>query len=287
MSETINIQTILAWPVWVYISHLLTWASIAAVALVFRRRLKQAVDFFLDSHQDSVSTHQRDRFMGIASGITTSSLILLVDINLIFALLIGAVVFYVTPIILQRRRFKSYQKAFDESLVESLATVSSSLRAGLTLKDSLVVSVQNCPAAFSNEVTRVLKDYRFGASIEHALDGVRKRIQTQNANIAFGALIIGTQLGGRIPDILNRIVTTIREVDRVEGRLKALTAQGRAQGTILCAMPIIVSVGIYLMDQEKMLFMMSSPVGKVLIGLAVFLEIVGILVTLKVMKLDV
>lgn len=287
MQEQFTAQSILAWPLWVYISHFLTWGSIAAVAVVFRKRLFQAVDFIFDGSQNSASINQRDRFMAVACAVAATSVILLMEINLLFALLVGAIVFYATPMVIQRRRFVRYQKAFDESLVESLSTVSSSLRAGLTLKDSLVVAVQNCPPSFSNEITRVLKDYRFGTSIDHALDGVRKRVQTQNANIAFGALIIGTQLGGRIPDVLNRIVTTIREVDRVEGRLKALTAQGRAQGMLLCAMPIVVSLGIYLMDPEKMIFMMSSPVGKVLIGIAVFLEIVGILVTIKVMQLDV
>ena len=180
-----------------------------------------------------------------------------------------------------------YQSSFDATLVESLTTISSSLKAGLTLKDSLVIAVQNCPPIFGAEVSRVLKDYRFGMSIDEALDGVRKRVRTQNANIAFGALIIGTQLGGKIPEVLSRIVATIRESDRVEGRLRALTAQGRAQGVLLCSMPVLIGVGMYFMDRPKMEYMMTSTIGKILLGLVVFLEVVGILATIKVMELEV
>ncbi|MCX6124817.1 MAG: type II secretion system F family protein [Proteobacteria bacterium] len=280
-------MSIFASPFWLYLSHLLTWGSLAAVGFVFKERIYCVFDMVFEQRSISTSDREQDQFIAIASGITLFSIVLLIDLNIFVAISGGSVAFVMTPIIIRRRRFALFQKTFDASLVESLTTVSSSLRAGLTLKDSLVVAVQNCPPIFSREISRVLKDYRFGISIDGALDGVRKRVQTQNTNIAFGALIIGTQLGGKVPDVLNRIVTTIREVDRVEGRLKALTAQGKAQGVLLCSMPILIAIGLYIMDREKIEFMMTSPLGKILIGIAVFLEIVGILVTAKVMRLDV
>lgn len=287
MSMPFTLEDILAHPLWIYVCYLLTWGSIAALGLVFRDRVSKMLDMVMDKRSVAATDRERDRLIGIGLGVAVFSFLLLLDVNLLIGLIVGVVTFIVTPTIIRKRRFANYQKEFDASLVESLATVSSSLRAGLTLKDSLVVAVQNCPAIFSSEVSRVLKDYRFGQSIDSALDGVRKRVQTQNTNIAFGALIIGTQLGGKIPEVLQRIVTTIREVDRVEGRLRALTAQGRAQGVLLCSMPIIITAGIYFMDQEKIDFMLQSPTGQILIGIAVFLEIVGILVTAKVMQLDV
>jgi tight adherence protein B len=282
-----TLEALLASPMMIYVTHILTWSAIAIVGLVFKSRISQIIDIFTDRKSVHATDRERDRLVGIATGAVVFSALLLIDLSLILAITLGLVAHGLTPMILRHRRFQRYQRDFDQSLVESLATLSSSLRAGLTLKDALVVAVQNCPPVFSGEVTRVLKDYRFGISIDKALDGVRKRVQTQNANIAFGALIIGTQLGGKIPEVLTRIVSTIREVDRVEGRLKALTAQGKAQGVLLCSMPIIVTIGIYVMEREKIEFMMHSPVGKILIGIAVFLEIIGIAVTVKVMKLDV
>jgi tight adherence protein B len=281
------VQQILAHDVLLYLSHGMTWVSFGVIALLFRRQISRALDRVNQKSKQKNQEFERDRFVGVATAVGVFSLCMLIDANLVFSIFIAAFTFIVTPIFLSKRRIKKYQKEFDMTLAESLATVSSSLRAGLTLKDSLVVAAQNCSPAFSREITKVLKDYRFGLSIDQALDGVRKRVQTANANISFGALIIGTQLGGKVPDILARIISTIREVDRVEGRLKALTAQGKAQGVLLCSMPILVTAGLYMMDREKIEFMMISPVGKILITVAVFLEIVGILVTLKVMKLDV
>jgi tight adherence protein B len=285
MEETI--ESIFAMPVWIYASHFMTWTSIALIAFLFKSRASAWVNLIFDRTQVGTTDLKQDRLAGMGAGFCLFSILMLMEINLLFSLLCAIAAFVATPIIVRKRRFVKYQKSFDASLVESLATVSSSLRAGLTLKDALVVAVQNCPEVFSAEIARVLKDYRFGQSIDSALDGVRRRVKTPNANIAFGALIIGTQLGGRIPEVLNRIVTTIREVDRVEGRLKALTAQGRAQGALLCSMPIIITIGLYFTDREKIEFMLTAPLGKLMTGIAVFLEVIGVLVTLKVMKLDV
>lgn len=278
---------IMASDVWIFASHQLTWLSLAVLAIAFRATAMRWFQIVLDRTQVGATDDGQDRILGggVAAGIF--SVLLLMELNLIFSMIVSGMVFFIAPTIIRKRRFKLYQSSFDATLVESLATISSSLKAGLTLKDSLVIAVQNCPPVFGAEVGRVLKDYRFGMSIDEALDGVRKRVQTQNANIAFGALIIGTQLGGKIPEVLSRIVATIREADRVEGRLRALTAQGRAQGFLLCSMPILIGIGMYFMDRPKMEYMMTSTVGKVLLGLVVFLEVVGILATMKVMELEV
>ncbi len=277
----------LASSIWIYFAHVLSWLGAVCLFMAFKGQFEKAYERIKIQTHGSLVTREGDGPMSLATGIAVFSVAILFDFNLILAMLLGIAAFILLPIYIRRRRFFRYQEAFDASLVESLATVSSSLKAGLTLKDALVVAVQNCPAIFSSEIARVLKDYRFGMSIDKALDGVRKRVRTKNANIAFGALIIGTQLGGRIPDTLGRIVSTIREVDRVEGRLKALTAQSRAQGVLLCSMPILIFLGLYFLDYEKLQIMFETAIGRMLLGAVVFLEILGILITVRMMKLEV
>jgi tight adherence protein B len=200
---------------------------------------------------------------------------------------IGLVMAAIVPRFLAKRRRRNFQEAFDKSLAEALGTVSSSLKAGLTLREALAVAAQNTPPVFAAEITVALKQYRFGVALDEVLDGVRRRVATASANIAFGAMIIGSQLGGNLPEILKRIVVTIRERDRVEGRLRALTAQGRSQAFLLCGAPIVIGIGLWIWDPAKMEFFASTPTGKVLLALAIVLELLGIVVTKKVMTLEI
>ena len=191
------------------------------------------------------------------------------------------------PKLVASQRHEKYIKAFDNALIESLTTVGYSLKSGLTLKGGLEVAVKNCPDIFAQQVTICLKEYHFGTPIERALDNLRKRVGTQSANISFGALIIGTQLGGNIPDILKRIVSTIRDRQRVEGKLKSLTAQGRTQALLLCSAPPVIGILMYFWDPQKMALLTNTFNGQILLGLAIVLEVVGILATQKILKLEI
>jgi tight adherence protein B len=191
------------------------------------------------------------------------------------------------PIFVAKRRLDLFRKAFDYSLVDALTTISASLKAGLPLIDALENAAHNSDPAFGSVAADLVKNYRFGVPIEVALDKARKRIGTQNANISFGAMIIATELGGNLPEILRRIVGTIRERQRVEGKLQSLTAQGRTQAALLMAAPPAFGFFMYLWDPTRTKLLVETGTGQILLSIAVVLEIVGILVTKKVMKLDI
>lgn len=176
---------------------------------------------------------------------------------------------------------------FDGHLPDALQTIASSLRAGLTLKDSLGIVAQNETGILVREVQFALKEYHFGVAMEEALHGIRQRVHTSSCNLAFGAMIMSLEVGGDLPTMLHNIVGTIKERQRVEGRLKALTAQGRAQAVLLCLAPPFLALGMYLYDESKMALLTSGAIGQCLLVLAVVLEVIGIFVTSRVMKLEI
>jgi Flp pilus assembly protein TadB len=261
-----------------YASQLLLAGSFAALAFGFRVAIGRYVRSLLGAEGagSDAGGETGARYLvtlGLAAGGAAAVAIVAVGLPLWAAALFG-----------RRRR---YVREFDAALAESLQTVASSLRAGLTLKDSLYVAADNSPPAFAREVSLALKEYHFGVPIEVALDKLRRRVKTPNCNIAFGSMIVSSRLGGRLPDMLKQIVRTIRERERVEGKLKALTAQGRAQAFLLCAAPPVLGIGMFLYDRSKMAMLTDYWVGQILLALAIVLELVGIFVTSRVLRLEV
>jgi tight adherence protein B len=272
-----------------YVSHL--GMALAGAALLYAGRAKVSQYFgsnAISTTSEEARKAQRELFL---IGVASSGLIALVLIVIglppagAFAFAVAGMI--AIPRILKGRRQRAYVRDFDAALAESLQTVSSSLRAGLTLKDSLYVAADNSPKAFASEVSLALKEYHFGMPIEEALDKVRQRVKTPNCNIAFGSMIISSRLGGKLPEMLKQIVKTIRERERVEGKLKALTAQGRAQAFLLCAAPPVLGFGLYLYDKNKMALLTDYWVGQILLSIAIVLELVGIFVTSRVLRLEV
>jgi tight adherence protein B len=274
-----------------YISHLIMGIGLAAGIYSCRKSIRRFLDRFRDKlakDEHGRGGDKHDLIIAAVSGAVVT-LFLSMLMNIPFWLALGGffVMLFVLPGFLISYRSRKYREAFDKVLAESLMTVSSSLKAGLTLHDSLLVAAGNCPQPFAREVTRCLREYKFGASIEEGMENLRSRIGTTDTKISFGAMIIGSQLGGKLPQILQKIIKTIRERERVEGRLKSLTAQGRSQAALLCAAPPVLGVGLFFYDPGKMSLMTDTVLGQILLGLAIALELIGIVVTLKVMKLDI
>jgi tight adherence protein B len=268
----------------VYVADVLACLALATLAWVFRERI-QALTAAYQTTQTGVS--KEFRTLGIVAGLFVWLLLLFIGLNVLVGVAFGVVVAIAMPRILLTIKKMRHIKAFESSLIESLAMVASSLKAGLTLHDSLKVTVHNSPKVFADEISFALKQYRLGTPIEEALDQVRTRVKTPNTSISFGAMIIATQLGGNLPETLTRIVRTIRERDRVEGKLKALTAQGRTQAIILCSAPPLIGVLMYFYDPEKMRLFTSTFIGQVLLVAAIILEVIGIMVTRKIMRLEI
>jgi tight adherence protein B len=268
----------------VYVADVGACLSLAALAWVFRAQI-QTVTSAYQSTQTGVS--KEFRTSGIVAGLFVWLLLLFIGLNVLVGIAFGAATAIALPRIMLAIKKMRHIKAFETSLIESLAMVASSLKAGLTLFDALKVTAHNSPKVFADEISYALKQYRLGTPIEEALDQVRTRVKTPNTSISFGAMIIATQLGGNLPETLTRIVKTIRERDRVEGKLKALTAQGRTQAIILCSAPPLIGVLMYFYDPDKMRLFIETFAGQVLLVLAIVLEVIGIMVTRKIMKLEI
>lgn len=258
--------------------------SIAFFSLVYtlRNKLSSLFANWLNRH-DRIDLI----LVGIASGALVLMVLSAIGVNAIFTVVAGILTIILVPKLLASHLREKFVLAFDSSLVESLTTVSSSLKAGLTLRAALEVAEKNCPEVFAKEIRQALKEYRFGKPLEKCLNGVRVRVDTDNANIAFGAMIVGHQLGGNLPNILQRIVHTIRERERVSGKLKALTAQGRTQAILLCSAPPCIGVAMYLWDPARMSLLTNTLHGQILLSIAIAFEVIGIFVMRNMMKLSI
>lgn len=276
-----------------FVAHVATCLALVALGYAFRARLLGGARLVLtqgnlEGAEAKLVRERRDSLLiAIAAGGAALIIVTFLGLPGPVGLVFGAAFGVATPYVVRKRRRERYIKEFEAAMAESLQTVASSLKAGLTLRDSLRVATESAAPAFADEIGQALKEYRFGVPIEEALDNVRRRVPTANSNIAFGAMIVSSRLGGRLPEILKEIVTTIRERERVEGKLQALTAQGRAQSAILMAAPPLMGIGLYLYDPSKMQLLTDYWVGQILLTIAIVLEIIGIVVTRRIMKLEV
>jgi tight adherence protein B len=95
------------------------------------------------------------------------------------------------------------------------------------------------------------------------------------------------QLGGKLPRSLDRIVKTMVERARVEGKFKALTAQGRAQATLVSAVGPLIFIYMRLFEPEKARALTETLTGQILLVAAILLIAIGVGITIKMLRMDI
>lgn len=178
-------------------------------------------------------------------------------------------------------------KHIDNQLVDALVLISNSLKAGYSFLQGLELVANEAPKPISDEFTRVLKETNLGMNLEDALDGITERVPSEDFDLVITAVKIQRQIGGNLSEILEKIVHTIRERIRIKGEISTLTAQGKLQGIILTLLPPAIGLGIYGMAPDFMSPLVTTMLGKMMLGVAFVLQMIGGFFIKKIVEIKV
>jgi tight adherence protein B len=146
---------------------------------------------------------------------------------------------------------------------------------------------EESPEPLAGEFRRVFEEQKFGLAIEDSLLALADRIDLVDMRIFVTALLIQREVGGNLAEILDKISYTIRERFTIQRQVRVYTAQGRFTGYLLAVLPIGVGFLIFLLNQEYMMILFQNPTGKLMITLAVILQIIGFFVIRKIIHIEV
>jgi tight adherence protein B len=168
-----------------------------------------------------------------------------------------------------------------------LTMVSSSLRAGFGLMQALDLAAEQLQPPMSTELHRLLRDTRMGASIEEALENLRERVGSYDLDVIVTAILIQRSVGSNLSEVLEKVAHTIRERVRIKGEINTLTAQKKLSGFIIGLMPVAFVLMMLAINFEYMSLLFTDPLGRILLILAVGLDIAGILIIKRIVSVDI
>ena len=190
-------------------------------------------------------------------------------------LLVGVTLGFVAPSIIVKAIAGQRKNKFEEQLIDALMMLSSSLKGGLSLLQSIEVVVEEMPDPVNQEFATVLGENKMGISFEEAFNHLYDRMPLTPVHQMNTAILLARETGGNLPVIFARIVATIRENRKIKQNLETLTLQGKIQGVVMSLLP--VGFGFIVTATNKNFFdvMVNSNVGRGLLAYAVVSEFIG------------
>jgi tight adherence protein B len=201
-------------------------------------------------------------------------------------LIFGLIALFCPFIYLQFIIWKRMRK-FLEQFPDGLDMIAQSLQAGLGLTQSMVFVAKEMPDPMGTEFSVFIEEVNLGLPLGDALKKFEERMNLPEVRLFNTALMVQREVGGSLAELLNKLSNIIRDRFRIERLIKSLTAQNRISAWTVCSVPPFLTFFMFLREPEMMNKFIANPIGRGMLAAALVLEVCGILVFRKIIKIHI
>jgi len=205
----------------------------------------------------------------------------------IFAAVVFGLIGLAVPKILLWWLKKRRDKKFDYQLVDALTNIGNSLQAGFSLNQALGLVAREMDNPMGQEMGLVVRQMQVGMDMQDALENLYTRMPSRDLDLLITSIVISREVGGDLTEIFENIASTIQERHRIEGRIAALSAQGKMQGFVLVCIPPAMAVALNYIAPSLIEPLYTTVVGWMLMGVIAALMIAGIYTIYKIVDIEV
>ena len=205
--------------------------------------------------------------------------------SIVFTLLLLLILGFFPVLIVYQQKVKR-TKAFIRTFPDALDMMTSAIKAGHALNQSIHLVGTEAPDPVGIEFKITFERYNLGIDLKEALIEMIERVDSVDLKLFVTAILLQRETGGNLTEILDKISYTIRERFKLIGQIKTYTAQGRMSSWLLGTMPIAFVGIISVLNPEYLAPLFSDKIGHYLIALSVTLQIIGFIVIQKIVRIS-
>jgi tight adherence protein B len=191
------------------------------------------------------------------------------------------------PIILLRWKRNRKTLKIEQYMPDAMELLARSLRAGHTLQGTLELVSQEIPKPLGTEMRITYEEQRLGLSVSQAFRRMGERVASQDLQFFVTAVLIQSETGGNLSEILDNIGSIIRDRLKLKGKVESLTAEGRFSAFVLSLLPFVTFLAFYLVNQKYVMTLLRDPLGVRLLTGGIISIIVGIIIMKRMVTIKV
>lgn len=210
--------------------------------------------------------------------------------NLIAGSIIGGAVtiaMWSVPKFIVKNLYEKRCGQFVDQMVDGMTLMANGVKAGLSVQQCMERIQENMPNPISQEFGLVISQMRLGRGMADALNELGMRIPRPDVQMFVTSVNILQETGGNMAETFQTITYTIRERQKLDKKIEALTAQAMTQGMIISAMPLALFVIFYLVDPAFVEPLYTTTLGYIALMMMLILIIIGGVVMRKIAKIEV
>jgi tight adherence protein B len=224
--------------------------------------------------------------MSVVTGVVPFSLVVILTGSIWIGAAVGLLGLF-TPRYLLSRSVKKRRNRFNNQMVDVLAQMANSLKAGFGLLQAMSQAAQESKDPISSEFKKTIRDIQVGASVEDAFNNLDARVGSEDLGIVITAVLIQRSAGGSLAEIIEGVAHTMRERIRIRGEINTLTTQGKYTGYLIGSLPIFLAGGFFIVNRSYESLLFTTSIGHILLGGWAVMQGIGLLVIRKILNIEI
>lgn len=193
----------------------------------------------------------------------------------------------VLPILYVSYMRKKRLRKINSQLPDTLDLLGRSLAVGHAFSEALNQVQSEMPDPIASEFRIVFEEQKLGLSTKAALDRLSERVPLTDLRLCITAMHIQRETGGNLSEILEKVAQTIRERFKLMEDFRTLTTSSRGSAWILCGLPFAIVFALTVINSDYMSVLLHDQRGHYILGLAIVLQILGIISIKKILAIKV
>jgi len=187
---------------------------------------------------------------------------------------------------LQHRRSQRMAQ-IGQALPDALDLIARSMQAGHAFTSALHLAAKDSAPPLSQELRTVFEEINFGVGTAQALQALAVRVASDDVRYFVVAVVIQSETGGNLADILKNTANLIRERQKIAGVVRVLSAEGRISAMVLSLLPFALAALMALLNPNFISKLWTDPMGLQLVYFSLTLMAIGILWMWKLIQIRV
>lgn len=186
-------------------------------------------------------------------------------------------------------RFKRKRKTLkiEKHMPDAMELIARSLRAGHTLQGTLELVSQEIPKPLGTEMRITYEEQRLGLSMPQAFRRMGERVASQDLRFFVIAVLIQSETGGNLAEVLENIGLIIRERLKLKGKVQGLTAEGRFSALVLSLLPFVTFIAFYFLNRQYAVLLWNDPLGVKMLTTGIISIVIGIIIMKRMVDIKV
>ena len=198
--------------------------------------------------------------------------------DVFLGLSVGVILFFVTwwsIRVAMQSIWSQYRATLSDQLLEGMIMMTGSMKAGLNVTQAMERVADNFKGPLSREFSLVLNKVKLGMNLNDALNEFMDRVDVSDVTIFVTSVNILRDTGGNLTETFSVLAETIRSRQKVQSKIRALTAQGMMQAKIISFVPLLILGIMYFLQPEYTQILFTTVLGLFCLSVMLILIIIG------------